>query len=82
MHYVYIIENEKGRIYVGESSNVEKRVKSHNQKNGPDWTQGKGPWELIYIEKHGTETEAKKREKYLKSLKAGQRIKTILGISG
>ncbi len=81
MHYVYIIENEKGRIYIGESANFRKRIESHNWDDGPDWTQGKGPWLLIHTEEYNTEAEAKKREKYLKSLKAGQRIKTILGIS-
>ena len=80
MQYVYIIENTRGRLYIGETSNIEQRLDSHNRTAGPDWTQGKGPWKLIYFESFKNRTLALKRERYLKSLKAGQRIKDLLHI--
>ncbi|HEY5713753.1 MAG TPA: GIY-YIG nuclease family protein, partial [Candidatus Gracilibacteria bacterium] len=81
MYSVYLIENEKGKIYIGCTAGLEKRLESHNRPAGPDWTQGKGPWKLIHKEPFPSESEALKRESHLKSLKAGQRIKKILSIS-
>ena len=79
MHAVYLVENLEGKIYIGSSSNVQRRVESHNRPEGSDWTQGKGPWKLIHTEEFATKNEALRR-KYLKSLKAGKRIKSILKI--
>ena len=80
-YYVYIIENQVGKLYIGSTPSLENRLASHNRISGPDWTQGKGPWKLIYIEKFATKKLALQREKKLKGLKAGQRIKNILNIA-
>ncbi len=80
MWYLYLIENEKKKIYIGISKDPKKRVKSHNREKGPDWTQGKGPWTIIHTEEFESQSKALKREKYVKQLKAGQRIKRILNI--
>lgn len=82
MHTVYILENSSGKIYIGSTANVARRLESHNRPFGPDWTQAKGPWKLIHTEKLSTKSEALSREKKLKSLKAGKRIKDILDING
>lgn len=81
MFHVYLIENSKEKIYIGCTSDLNKRLESHNREKGPDWTQGKGPWKLIHQEEYETQSEALSREKYLKSLKAGKRIKKLLDIS-
>ncbi len=78
MFYVYILENQNKKLYIGASENVEKRLEYHNKPTGSDWTQGKGLWKCIYTEEFSSKFEALKREKYLKSLKAGQRIKTYI----
>jgi len=78
MYYLYIVENNIGRLYIGVSSDPERRLESHNQPSGSDWTQGKGPWHLIYTETYTTKSDALRREKQLKGLKAGKRLKKIL----
>ena len=80
MWCVYLIENKEGKIYIGHTANVDERVKRHNQPKGCLWTQGRGPWKVIYTEEFETKAEAIKREKKIKSLKAGQRIKKIFNI--
>ncbi len=80
MYFVYIVENVKDKLYIGFTSDLEKRVKSHNNPLSKDWTKNKGPWNLIYKEEFVDKLGAQKRERYLKSLKAGQRIKKILKI--
>ena len=81
MMYVYLIENKEGVIYIGSTEDPEKRIQSHNDGTQKGWTRSRGPWKMIHTEKYKTRSEAIKREKYLKSLKAGKRIKQILNIS-
>ncbi len=53
------------RLYVGLSSNVSKRIKSHNFGQTKS-TKGYRPWKLVYSEFIGERNLARKREKYLK----------------
>ncbi len=67
MFYVYAIRSKvKNYIYVGLSSNVDKRVSRH-QKGYENTTKPYRPFELIHTESFNTRIEARKREKYLKS---------------
>ena len=71
MYYIYVIKNENNKIYIGQTDNIEKRLKRHNKilKNKiTSYTSiNKGKWVLIYKEEFLTREEAIKREKYLKS---------------
>jgi putative endonuclease len=64
---VYALQSSvDGRIYVGFSSNVDKRLIEHNSGKTKS-TKGFRPWTLIYtIEVEGRENAGKK-EVYLKS---------------
>ena len=55
-----------GRIYVGFTSDVNKRVKQHNSGVTKS-TKGYRPWKMFYSEPVETREEARIREKYLKS---------------
>ena len=78
MIFVYAIQSLKdGRIYVGMSENVNKRIEQHN--NGLTFsTKGFRPWNLIYTEVFPDKTEARKKEKYLKSGIGKEFLKSIL----
>ena len=69
-YWVYLLQSDStGKIYIGQTSNLDYRVKRHNSdydKNRYTRKQ-KGPWLLIYSEKYETRSEAMKREKFLKS---------------
>ena len=80
-YYTYLLENLDEIIYIGSTSNLELRVKNHNDSSQRGWTKKRGPWKLIYFEEFSTRSEAVVREKFLKKLKAGKRIKEILKIS-
>ncbi len=80
MHFVHAIYNKKNdKIYIGESSSVERRVEEHNQKKGNHFTaKFEGEWVLIYEESLATRTEAIKREKQLKSYRGREYIKQFI----
>ncbi|MDI3548031.1 MAG: putative endonuclease [Halanaerobiales bacterium] len=46
MYYVYVLKNEEGKMYIGYTSNLRKRVVNHNQGKTKS-TKGH-QWELIY----------------------------------
>ncbi len=79
--FTYLLENKEGVIYIGSTSNLELRLKNHNDSSQKGWTKKRGPWKMIYFEEFSSRSEAVSREIFLKSLKAGKRIKDILKIS-
>ncbi len=67
MFTIYALKSEKdGRIYVGFSQGIKRRIREHNIGKVFS-TKGYKPWRLVYTEAVGTRFEARKREKYLKS---------------
>jgi len=64
---VYILYSEKfNKHYVGFTSNLEKRLKSHNEF-GKEWTARYRPWKIIYKEKFEAKIDAMIYEKWLKT---------------
>ncbi len=76
-YFVYIIENQHGARYIGQTGNVDLRLKAHNG-NISFYTRNKGPWRTIYTEEFGTRGEAMKREKQIKSYRGGEALKKLL----
>jgi putative endonuclease len=75
MFYVYILQSEKnGELYKGYTSDLKRRLKEHNQ--GLNFsTKRYMPWKVIYYEACIEESDAKRREKYLKTTQGGRLIK-------
>ena len=67
VYHVYALRSEKdGRVYVGFSHNVEKRLLQHNAGKTRS-TKGYRPWVLIFYEEVRGRAEARNREKYYKT---------------
>ena len=63
MNYTYIVECADGTLYTGWTTNVQKRVKAHNEeKSGAKYTKAKRPVKLVYYEGYETKEEAMRRE--------------------
>ncbi|AWW00440.1 GIY-YIG nuclease family protein [Arcticibacterium luteifluviistationis] len=66
-YYIYILFSLKSGIrYVGLTKDIDRRLKEHNGGKSK-FTKGHIPWELKHFEEFATRTEAREREKYLKS---------------
>ncbi len=61
-----------GKRYIGCTADVRKRLEEHN-KGKQRFTKGGIPWKLIYVEEFDSLTDARKRERYLKS-RSGRRL--------
>ena len=67
MWVAYALRSEKdGWLYIGMTSNIERRFIEHNRGYNRS-TKSRGPFNLIYVEECGSRTQARDREKYLKS---------------
>ena len=77
-YFVYVIFSEKyDKIYIGVTSNLEKRLFAHN--NLPKgWTKNFRPWNLVYTEEFTEKSEALKREKELKSHQGRDFIRNLI----
>lgn len=72
--YTYVLYSKSfNKIYIGQSSDLEKRLKEHNLGLST-YTKRYIPWEIIYTEEYQTRSEAMKREKELKSQKGREFI--------
>ncbi len=76
MYSVYVLFSEKyDKIYIGYSSNLEKRILSHNVLSSKGWTKNFRPWILIYSEEFKEKLSTIKREKELKTAKGREFIR-------
>ncbi len=67
IYYVYAIKSEvDGRIYIGFSSMVERRLVEHNAGKTKS-TKGYRSWKIIYTEEVVGRIAARNKEKYFKT---------------
>ena len=76
MFYVYVIQNEKQKLYKGYTEDLQRRMAEHNSGRTKS-TKGSGQWKLVYCEEYDTIEEAIKREKYFKTAAGRRFIKKI-----
>ena len=65
MFYVYLLKDEKDKIYIGYSSDLKRRIQEHQSQNVYTTKRMINP-RLFYYEAYTTELAAKTREKKLK----------------
>ncbi|MBI3442376.1 MAG: GIY-YIG nuclease family protein [Candidatus Sungbacteria bacterium] len=80
--YVYAIYNNKGKVYIGYTVDIEKRLARHNnlsphKKSSFTYKQGQN-WQLVYSEEHSTREEARRREQQLKSSRGRNFIRQMI----
>jgi len=81
MFFVYVIKSKiRNYIYVGLTSDLENRISQHNSGSEVT-TKPYKPFELLHFEKYITRSEARKREKQLKSGYGKEWIKKEFGLT-
>ena len=64
---VYALRFESGEVYVGMSSNLERRLREHRRRQSPSTQKFAGEFELIYTRDFPDYQQARSHEKFLKS---------------
>jgi putative endonuclease len=80
IYWVYVLENARGRFYIGTSDDPERRLTEHNDstRGHTSYTHKNGPWRLVWREPHPTRAAAVAREKQIKRKKSAQWIRDHL----
>ena len=66
MYWVYVLWSKRlKKRYVGSTGNLSRRLYEHNH-GGNKFTRGGIPWILIYSEEYAGQSEARRREQFLK----------------
>lgn len=74
MHYIYIVECRDKTLYTGYTTDLDKRIKTHNAKKGAKYTRGRTPVILKYYEEFYNKADAVKRESQIKKLKRAKKL--------
>ena len=80
-YFVYILRTSSNTLYVGQTNNLEKRIKEHKEKSpkSAKYIRYFDSFELVYHEKHSTRSEAMKKEASLKKLSKAKKEALIAG---
>jgi predicted GIY-YIG superfamily endonuclease len=79
LFFVYILRCADGSLYVGHTTDLQQRVKVHNDGAGAAWTACRRPVELVYSERALDECRAVRRESQLKGWTHAKKLALIRG---
>ena len=72
--YIYIIRCSDDTLYTGITTDVERRIKQHNEGSGAKYTRGRGPVALVKFFTRLTKGEALKLEYQIKQLSKEEKL--------
>lgn len=67
-HIVYILKCGDNTLYTGYTNDLEHRLKMHTDGKGAKYTRGRGPFQVMFVEKFPTKEKAMQREHEVKQL--------------
>ncbi|WP_055079225.1 GIY-YIG nuclease family protein [Lagierella massiliensis] len=77
MNYVYILKCSDETLYTGWTTDLKKRIKTHNSGKGAKYTRGRTPVKLMYYEEYEDKLIAQRREREIKKLTRDEKIQLI-----
>ncbi len=72
--WLYILRCGDGTLYVGITTDVERRLTQHRTGKGAKYTRGRGGLEVIHRESVGSRGDALRRELVVKRLSRGEKL--------
>ena len=80
MFWIYVLKTSGNTLYIGQTNNLDKRLKEHREKSARSAKYIKyfDSFELVYSEKFKTRSEAMRREAQLKKLTRAQKETLII----
>ena len=74
---LYILECSDSSLYTGITTNIEKRIKRHNEGRACKYTRARRPVIIAYKETMENEDTARSKEAYIKALSRAKKLKLI-----
>ena len=76
-YYTYMVRCCDNSLYTGFTTDLEQRVKAHNDKKGAKYTKARTPVVLVYYEQFETKQLAMQREAAIKKLSRQEKLQLI-----
>lgn len=73
-HFVYILQANNRNLYVGYTTDLQRRMQAHASGKGAKFTRAFGFGKLLYHETHPTKSSALRREAEIKKWSRLQKI--------
>jgi len=79
LFYVYILQTSSNTLYIGQTNNLEKRLKEHKSKSlrSAKYVRSFRSFELVYSEEYSSRKVAMQREYQLKTLTKAKKEELI-----
>jgi len=77
--YVYILQMNDGRLYVGHSNNPPRRHSEHEHGKGCRTTGIFGAGDIIFVEEHPDRISAARRERQIKGWTRAKKVALVSG---
>jgi putative endonuclease len=78
MYYLYILKCADETLYIGITTDLERRIEEHNSSSiGAKYTRGRRPVKLVYSQEFENRSEATREESRLKKLSRKEKITLI-----
>ena len=75
--FVYILRCADGTLYTGWTTDLDARLKAHNNGRGAKYTRARRPVELVYTETMPDRKTAQRREHEIKALPRTKKLELI-----
>jgi len=76
-HAVYVLRCGDGSLYTGYTTDVARRLREHRAGEGAKYTRGRGPLELLHVERFDSRSAAMCREHEIKRLPKGEKERLV-----
>ena len=80
MFYVYVLINKDGKVYISQTSDINRRIEEHNF-TGNGYTSKYRPWKLVCKKEFLKRKDAMKEERRLKSGVGRDWIKNFIDLN-
>ncbi|MDP3879876.1 MAG: GIY-YIG nuclease family protein [Dehalococcoidales bacterium] len=77
--FFYIVRCRDDSLYSGITVNLEDRLREHNKGTGAKYTSVRRPVTLVYCERYGNVSEARRREEQIKRWSKTKKERLIVG---
>ena len=78
-HYVYVLRCADDSYYTGYTTDPARRVAEHDAGEGAKYTRGRTPVECVYLEAHGSKSNAMSREYEIKQYTRADKEALVAG---
>ena len=75
--YFYVLSCRDKSLYTGVTTDVDRRIKEHNEKKGAKYTRSRLPVRLLYFREMENRSSAQKLESSFKKLKRSKKLEKL-----